>query len=93
MLKFASTPEIKNQIGIDTAKFLREVMYKKIEIRAAGDMFGPVQFKAKIPGKSPLGDVDSSVSVGFTKPFSTILKKTNEVIDVPTDIKLKLQNF
>lgn len=93
MLKFASTPEIKNMIGIDTAKFLREVMFKKLEIRAAGDMHGPVQFKAKIPGKSPLGEQDTSVSVGFTKPFSAILKKSNEIVDMPTDIRLKLQNF
>lgn len=93
MLKFASTPEIKNLIGVDTAKFLREVMYKKLEIRAAGDMHGPIQFKAKIPGKSPLGEQDTSVSVGFTKPLSSILKKSNEVVDVPTDIRLKLQNF
>lgn len=93
MLKFASTPEIKNMIGIDTAKFLREVMYKKLEVRAAGDMHGPIQFKAKIPGKSPLGEQDTSVSVGFTKPFSAILKKSNEIVDIPTDIRLKLQNF
>lgn len=92
-IHFDPSVKIKKTMDAGVAKFLGEVIVKQMGVTIQGPLSGPLTFKTKITGHSPLEQNDSTVKFEFSNSFANLLKEDKSSVDLPSDVMLSIQNF
>lgn len=95
LLEFDAPDSVKQKMNKDMQAFLKNVIVKDLLFAMKGPMNGLMDFKLGIQGHSPLDTTQTNkeMSLNFSGALTEFFKQDAGAFEIPSDIRLSLENF